>query len=142
MIITNRQKKHKLEATWQGPYEVTHANSEFTYGVRLIGTEKIEIIHVLRIKRFAGKDFECTVDITHSAQHDAAVFEVEEITDWRVNESSQVLLRVHWRGWDREEDSWETATVLHEHVSTIVENYLRAHEDEHKAISETLTALE
>ena len=59
-----------------------------------------------------------------------------------MKESSEVLLRVHWRGWDREEDSWETATVLHEDVPTIVENYLRAHEDEHKAISETLTALE
>ena len=142
MIITNRQKKHKLEAIWQGPYEVTHAKSEFTYGVRLIGTEKIETIHVLRMKRFAGQDFGCTAEIAHSAQHDAAVFEVEEITNWKINESSQVLLRVHWRGWEKEEDSWETAIVLHEDVPAIVEDYLRAHEDEHKALSETLASLE
>ena len=41
-----------------------------------------------------------------------------------------------------EEDSWETAIVLHEDVPTSVEDYLRAHEDEHNAISETLASLE
>ena len=77
-----------------------------------------------------------------SRQYDAAVFEVEAVTDWKINESSQVLLRVHWRGWEKEENSWETAIVLHEDVPAIVEDYLRAHEDEHIALSETLASLE
>ena len=141
MIITNRQKKHKLETIWQGPYEIVHAKSKFTFGVRLIGTTKVEVAHVYRIKRFAGKDFERTAEITHSAQHDAVVFEVENIKGWKVNEDGQVMLRVHWRGWEDEDDSWENAITLHEDVPTIVDEYLRAHEDAHSAISETLAVL-
>ena len=98
MICTTEKKKHKLNTVWQGPMEIVGTKSDFVYTVRTIGTtNKPTEVHVARMKRFAGKEFFCSPDLVHSAQHDSGTFEVEEIVDRKIWDSHQVELLIDWK---------------------------------------------
>ena len=142
MICTTEKKKHKLNTVWQGPMEIVGTKSDFVYTVRMIGTtNKPTEVHA-RMKRFAGKEFFCSPDIVHLAQHDSGTFEVEEIVDWKIGDSHQVELLIHWKGWEETDRTWEIPEVLHEDIQNTVLNYLRDHAAESDVIDDMVATLD
>ena len=73
------KRQHKAQVLWHGPYEIVSTLSPFVYICRLVGQDKTITVHVDRIKRFASKEFQMPPELIHSAQSDAASFEVEKI---------------------------------------------------------------
>jgi hypothetical protein len=122
---------------------ITGTKSDFVYTVKMIGTENKSIeVHVARMKRFAGKEFTCSPDLVHSAQHDAGSFEVEDILDWKMNDSNEVELMIHWKGWEEADRTWEKAESLHEDIPGTVLKYLREQQEESDAIADLIVILE
>ena len=143
MICTTEKKKHKLSTVWQGPMEIVGTKSDFVYTVRMIGTTNKPIeVHVARMKRFAGKEFFCNPELVHSAQHDAGTFEVEDIIDWRIGDSHEAELLIHWKGWEESDRTWESAMSLYEDIPNTVLNYLRSHATESDVIDDLVATLD
>ena len=80
------KRQHKAQVLWHGPYEIVSTLSPFVYICRLVGQDKTITVHVDRIKRFASKEFQMLPQLIHSAQSDAASFEVEKIVGWKAEE--------------------------------------------------------
>ena len=76
--------------------------------------------------RIAGPDMEITQAIQNSALHDLQAFVVEYIADWGFNDDGEIVLKVHWRGFDESEETWEPLAQLYDDVQDIVVRYVAA----------------
>ena len=93
----------KLMVKWQGPYDIVRRASATEYAVRLLGdpVERAKPVHWSRFKRFAGPDFNRTVELVSGAQHDQQKWYVDGLLDWKVQNDGAVLLLVQWRGYEQ-----------------------------------------
>ena len=79
---------------WLGPYKFVETISPYVFRLSLMEQSEQHIVaHVIRIKRFAGPQLNETVELQQYALHVNHRFEVEEIVDWRL-EDSQIQLKV------------------------------------------------
>ena len=62
--------------------------------------------------------------LIHSAQSDAASFEVEKIVGWKAEKDS-ILLEVKWLGYEDDDNTYEPFDTLSHDVPAMVKDYLR-----------------
>lgn len=84
-------------------------------------------------RRFANNEYEISMDEIESAQHDEDQFVVEDIFDiteatatTKLVRKGDVLLRVSWRGYTDEYDTWEPVAQLLQDVPQLVWKFLRS----------------
>ena len=79
------------------------------------------------MKRFTGADFETTVELINSAQHDRQKFYVDGMLDWRELENGAIEILVRWRGFEK---TWKPATEIYKDVPEKVLKFLRENKDQ------------
>ena len=94
------------------------------YVVEDLLSSKQTTVHAQRLRPFAEADFEVTEDVRNSIAYDSQ-FYVDDILDWREDDTGSIELRVRWLGFEASEDTWEPVERLHEDVPTLVTRFLR-----------------
>jgi uncharacterized membrane protein YgcG len=116
--------RNKLRARWLGPSRVVDTVNSNVYVIEDLLTSKQTTVHAQRLKPFAEADFEVTEDVRNSIAYDSQ-FYVDDILDWREDDTGSIELRVRWLGFEASEDTWEPVERLHEDVPTLVTRFLR-----------------
>ena len=137
----NASCTQKPRLRWQGPLEVTSIppDAPSVLFVRLLGdpdTVKPVAVHWTRVKRFAGKEFSRTPQLTKSAQHDFGKFKIEEFTGWRVGPDGTVQLLVSWHGFESCDNTWEDIHQLIEDAPYRVRNFLAENANGHPPLQQ------
>ena len=63
------------------------------------------------------------------ALHDQQEFVVADLMDWGFDDNNNVLIKVHWLGFEDSEDTWEPMAQLYEDVKHKVEKYVKEEDD-------------
>ena len=122
----NVQRHNKIMVKFQGPYECMGlVNGEpDKVLVRLVGQDDVTKVSWRRVYRIAGPDMTITQAVQDSALHDLQTFKVESFEDWGFGDDGKVVLKVRWRGFGADEDTWETMEQLDEDVEVLVGQYV------------------
>ena len=92
------------------------------------------------MKRFASTEFQMPPQLIHSAQSDAASFEVEKIVGWKTEKNS-IAFEVKWLGYDDEDNTYEPFETLSHDVPAMVKDYLRSLTSKPPSIQQCLDRL-
>ena len=128
---TDKEKnKHSLH--WIGPCQILRKITSMQYEVRLIGKEHRKynkLVHVNRMKFFAGADLEITTELKEDAHFGAGELEVQAITNYGWDDDTGRLKgEVHWLGFDEEDDrTWEFYDQLLVDIPEMAKRFLKAH---------------
>ena len=129
VLVAQAVPTSKLAMTWTGPHEVVTTVNPFVYEVRPCvadqGKRKPQLVHVVRIRRFANAPLGTAADavaIEKAARHDFP----DNIPQRLIAHSAAggLTLKVRWLGFDSAHDSWEPVANLAEDVPEMVEAYL------------------
>jgi len=111
---------------WQGPYEcmgLAEGDPDKVL-VRLVGQDDVAKVSWRRVYRIAGPTMPITQAVQDSALHDLQKFKVESFQDWGFGDDGAVVLKVRWRGFGADEDTWEPMAQLDEDVEVMVGQYV------------------
>ena len=122
----NVQRHSKIMVKFQGPYECMGLVNDDPDKVlvRLVGQDEATKVSWRRVYRIAGPDMTITQAVQDSALHDLQTFKVESFEDWGFGDDGKVVLKVRWRGFDADEDTWEPMEQLDEDVEVLVGQYV------------------
>ena len=130
--------KRKLHDKYEGPYEVMEKESEYTYTIKKVGDDRTKTnVHANRMADFkdvnesaaekeeANKTREQEPVITKAEREHSdkgKAYEVESILDDRGSiKKGNKKYKVSWKGYGKEDDSWEPMENLK--CSKMVEKY-------------------
>ena len=125
----HKHKLSKLSVNWHGPYEVVGLipGAPSKLKVRLVGAplNKIFTVNWRKVRRIAGPSLAITQAVQDCALHDQQEFVVADLMDWGFDDNNNVLIKVHWLGFEDSEDTWEPMAQLYEDVKHKVEKYVK-----------------
>ena len=75
--------------------------------VRLVGQDETLRVSWRRVRRIAGPNMSVTQTVQDNTLHDLQKFKVETFVDWGFADDGSVVIKVHWCGFDENEDTWE-----------------------------------
>lgn len=107
-------------ANWVGPRRITRIPSDFTVELEHLLTEETSVVHISRVKPYAGSPVEMR-EISEFT--DRVWYAVDKIKDVRETYTDFEAL-VSWKGLSTASDTWEPLPVMFEDVPTKVRNYL------------------
>jgi len=67
--------------------------------------------------------------VQNCALHDLQQFVVDDIVGWGFADAGHVVMKVHWRGFDDTDDTWEPMSALFADIEVIVTKYVLAQDD-------------
>ena len=111
---------------WTGPYRINKVNSEWDFDIEHLVTKKIVSAHSTRLSFYADSSMDVELDLKYQIVHDEAqlTYQVEKILAHKQVADNWLLL-IQWKGFDKEDSTWEPAGVIAEDVPVIVAQYLR-----------------
>lgn len=120
--------RDKLKVKWCGPAQVTAATSNWVFEIQNMITGERKEAHASRLKFYADSTLEINEELLLHVAHNSEGHVVHSLLDARYSaKEKRHELRVHWRGLDTAEDSWEPADVLLQDVPAAVKAFVRAH---------------
>jgi hypothetical protein len=120
--------RDKLRVKWCGPAQVTATSSNWIFEIQNLITGEQREAHASRLKFYADASLEVTAELLKHVAHNSEGHVVDQLLEARYNaKDKQHELKVHWRGLDVVEDSWEPAAVLLQDVPAAVKAFVRAH---------------
>ena len=122
----NVQRHSKVMVKYQGPYECMGLDGDDPDKVlvRLVGQDDVAKVSWRRVFRIAGPEMTVTQAVQDSALHDLQTFKVESFVDWGFADDGSVVLKVRWRGFAEDEDTWEPMAQLDEDVEVLVGKFV------------------
>ena len=125
----HKHKLSKLSVNWHGPYEVVDLipGAPSKLKVRLVGAplNKIFTVSWRKVRRIAGPTLAITQEIQNIALHDQQEFTVDSLVDWGIDDDGNIVIRVHWLGFEDSEDTWEPMSQLFEDVHSKICKYVK-----------------
>ena len=82
------------------------------------------------MRRIAGPNLFVSQAVQNAAIHDLQRFQAEELRDWGISDDDQVVIKVHWQGFDDDEDTWEPLAQLHQDIPVMVSKYVQQEANE------------
>jgi len=122
--VLRKEKGGKASVKWRGPFRVVACRSEYIFLIKdLLSGNELEV-HGRRLKFFRNKDFEVTEEVrNHLAYQENELLVVRSFEDIRANAGTVELL-VHWRGFEKDESSWEPLDLMREDVPVLVREFI------------------
>ena len=94
------------------------------------------------LKRFAGRDFHCPLDLQEQAQRETQRFTVVDLRGVNVNEDGSVDVLVNWEGFGSDHDTWEPALELFADLGKRLVSYLDANKKDSGVVADLVTRLQ
>ncbi|CEO95672.1 hypothetical protein PBRA_009680 [Plasmodiophora brassicae] len=119
----------KLFLKWRGPYRVTDVHSGYVFEVEDIISGDKHVVHGSRLQFYCDKNLNITEELREQIAYDNAKWEIDTISDARMNREQTLELLIKWRGFSEDESSWEPAQIIIEDQPRMVQEFI----DEHKS---------
>ncbi|KAF4132616.1 Chromo (CHRromatin Organization MOdifier) domain [Phytophthora infestans] len=120
--------RSKLRVKWCGPAQVVGTVSNWVFEIQNLVTGQRKEAHASRLKFYADSSLNVNEDLLQHIAHNSEGHIVESLLKARYNKNEKCHeIKVHWRGLDILEDSWEPAAVLFEDVPSAVKAFVREH---------------
>ena len=129
-VAGKRQKPDKLSLEYKGPYRVTNVQGTRYSLQDLLTGKQLPTQHISSLAPFVYD--RAIVDPEEVARKAAREFTIEKISDIRGNKQlrkylrSKLELKVHWAGYDSDEDTWEPYANVK--LSRAFKEYCDAHQ--------------
>eukprot|EP00644_Phytophthora_capsici_P008513 jgi/Phyca11/16446/fgenesh1_pg.PHYCAscaffold_20_\ len=108
--------------------QVTATISNWIFEIQNLITGQRKEAHASRLKFYADESLEVNEELLMHVAHNSEGHVVDTLLKARYNPSAKRHeIKVHWRGLDTVEDSWEPADVLLQDVPTAVKAFVRKH---------------
>jgi hypothetical protein len=127
VLYAKHKTDTKLDYTWVGPAVVTEVVSPLILTIRpytLYDRQSFDV-HISRVRRFAGKDLHVTEELRRDIEKDHPDNVVGKVVNHSV-ENGTLFLRVRWKGFTAEMDTWQEGKVMFEDAPGHVADYLKA----------------
>jgi hypothetical protein len=128
-------KSKKIAPKRLGPFKITKVLSPLTYQLKLPETWRIHnVFHATLLSGYTENDVHGPnpepppPDLIDGEEE----YEVEGILNHR-SRNGKTQYYVKWKGYDHEENSWETEAQLAPHAQEILEEYQKEHDMKHTA---------
>ena len=122
-LYTDSKPRSKLLGRWLGPYEVISVDSAHQCTLRDIVTGKRLVTHVSHMKLFSDKGLHVSPQLTRFIAHSGDGYVLETIAGHRVHDDLGPQLFCLWRGFSRDEGTWEGVPQLSRDVPAQVKAY-------------------
>ncbi|KAK1945593.1 Pro-Pol polyprotein [Phytophthora citrophthora] len=133
--------RSKLRVNWCGPAQVMATVSNWIFEIRNLVTGQQKEVHASRLKFYSDSSLDVSEDLMLHIAHNSEGHVVDALLEARYNSmEKRHELKVHWRGLDSIEDSWEPAATLMQDVPAAVKSFVRANSNlvEVKALRKAL----
>jgi hypothetical protein len=125
VLLLDTTPKTKLESSWSGPHQVVRIESDHSWVIRdLITDKEIVAVHPDRLSYYDDASLVITAEMRDQAAHNKYGYEVEKILDHELNDDGSYTLLVKWKGFD--EISRRDLRELLEALTPLTLRYLRA----------------
>jgi len=132
----------KLFLKWRGPYRITATEDNYVFEVENIIDHSKRWVHGDRIQLYAEDKLNVTDEIKKQFAHDNESYQVNDFIDCRLNpESGHLELLVEWKGFTKDDNSWEPLKSLLEDVPELVKRYAKKLKEEKSAYAEEVDDL-
>ncbi|ETW04761.1 hypothetical protein H310_03909 [Aphanomyces invadans] len=113
-----------LLVRWIGPYRVKEVGEYSVFLEHLI-THEVREAHTSPVEMYAESNFEVTEEILDQASEQGMVLKVQSIAGHKfVQDVTDFMLKVLWRGFEAIEASWEPLKKLMEECPAVVMKYV------------------
>jgi hypothetical protein len=125
-----KDKIHKLQAQWKGPFVVQKVVNDFVYDVQDLrsypSAGKITTHHAIRLRKYATQhEVPMSERLRQQAEYSISMFQVSAILDHRYNEAARRYdVHIKWLGLTNTENSWNPLSVIYAHAPHETELYL------------------
>ncbi|KAG2789690.1 hypothetical protein PC129_g11034 [Phytophthora cactorum] len=120
--------RSKLRAKWCGPAQVTATVSNWIFEIQNMITGQRKEAHASRLKLYTDASLNINEDLLLHVAHNSEGHVVDSLLKARYNMNEKHHeIKVHWRGLDEIEDSWEPAVTLLQDVPVVVKAFVRKH---------------
>ena len=125
-----KDKIHKLQAQWKGPFVVQKVVNDFVYDVQDLrsypSAGKITTHHAIRLRKYASQhEVPMSERLRQQAEYSISMFQVSSILAHRYNEAARRYdVHVKWLGLTSTENSWNPLSVIYAHAPHETELYL------------------
>jgi hypothetical protein len=132
VLVAFRMQKNqdKLVVRWRGPYRVVEVLNPRVCVVEHLVSKLRRQVHAVRTRFFANKYYEVTEEIMEVVANEAnedGFVEVDCLVDARYNEETlEWEMKVHWKGFEDEDDTWESLVELVDTIPDTVDQFVRA----------------
>ncbi|KAG2870789.1 hypothetical protein PC116_g7687 [Phytophthora cactorum] len=118
----------KLRVKWCGPAQVVSTVSNWIFEIQNMVTGHRKEAHSSRLKFYADNSLDVNEDLLQHIAQNSEGHVVDFLLKARYNKTAKRHeIKVHWRGLDQLEDSWEPAEVLLEDVPNAVKAFVSTH---------------
>ena len=119
-----RLNKNIMRLNLLGPYIITDVNGHNCFLVESPFGKK-ETVHAARIKFYDGQQFEVSELVKKQFTYNCGRFEVDELLQIKfLNGDHQILVK--WKGFTKEDATYENAAQLYSDVPETVKSFLLA----------------
>lgn len=108
---------------WTGPYQVTKCCSDWDYIIKHLVTGEEFHSHAARLKFYCDSSLEVSLDLKYQIAHDEMRYQVDTIEEYAFQDDEHKLL-IHWKGFDKEDSTWEPFSVICEDVPSMVKDFV------------------
>ena len=102
----------KLSFKWYGPARILDSISELVFVLENLVTHEQFEVHAQRVRFYSDSDLNVTTDLLNQIAHDSTGLEVQAITDAKCDKNGRWSLKIQWRGFTEDFDSWEALSHL------------------------------
>eukprot|EP00918_Siedleckia_nematoides_P066858 GHVU01145438.1.p1 GENE.GHVU01145438.1~~GHVU01145438.1.p1 ORF type:complete len:557 (-),score=70.77 GHVU01145438.1:169-1758(-) len=129
VLVARRSHKtgEKLTCKWMGPCKIINPcdNSEHAYTVEDAHTKSQSIVHIRRLRFYCEQHRSTEADMAAIAASTSTLYEVHDLIEFRYGGSpKQARMRVQWKGWETEDDTWTLCSVLAKDVPKLFSDAL------------------
>jgi len=128
MGVPEGQHGGKLSLKWRGPYRIVDSKHGYTYLIEDIVQGDRKLVHGDRLRFYDDRMLNITDELKAQFSHDNSSYEVDQLLQLRINESTRDLeILVKWRGFSELENSWEPCMNLWQDVPELVKQFANKH---------------
>ena len=110
--IPQQHRESKLAFKWHGPGRIVDVVSDYVFVVQNLVTQATFESHAQRLRFYSDQDLNVTTDLLNQIAHDDNGLEVHEVVDAKVDKKGKWSLKIRWRGFTEDFDSWESLSHL------------------------------
>ncbi|KAG3114662.1 hypothetical protein PI124_g3774 [Phytophthora idaei] len=120
--------RSKLRVKWCEPAQVAATVSNWIFEIQNLITGQRKEAHASRLKFYADASLNINEGLLLHVAHNSEGHVVDSLLKAQYNmNKKRHEIKVHWRGLDEIEDSWEPAVTLLQDVPVAVKAFVRKH---------------